>query len=170
MRLVLFAGLMGFVAMRMWPLASRTVSPYQEDPSSEAADVAMRSGLSHTPRRIGILAVVGLCTGILSGLFGVGGGFVIVPALVLVGGMAIHRAVATSLVVITLASASGVTSYLAARRPLALILTGLFVLGGIGGMGLGTRLSRKLSGPRLQKGVAVALVAVAAFIITQNLL
>jgi uncharacterized membrane protein YfcA len=40
----------------------------------------------------------------------------------------------------------------------------LFVLGGIGGMGLGTRLSRKLSGPRLQKGFAVA-----AFIITQNL-
>jgi hypothetical protein len=63
-----------------------------------------------------------------------------------------------------------VTSYLAAGRPLALLLTGLFVLGGIGGMGLGTRLSRKLSGPRLQKGFAVALVAVAAFIMTQHLL
>jgi uncharacterized membrane protein YfcA len=84
--------------------------------------------------------------------------------------MAMHRAVATSLVVITLVSAAGVTSYLAAGRPLALLLTGLFVLGGIGGMGLGTRLSRKLSGPRLQKGFAIALVAVAIFIMTQNLL
>jgi uncharacterized membrane protein YfcA len=168
--LVLFAGLMAVVAMQMWRLASRTVSPCQAEPSSEATDAAMQSRLPHTPRRIGILAVVGLCTGVLSGLFGVGGGFVIVPALVLIGGMAIHRAVATSLVVITLVSASGVTSYLAAGRPLALILTVLFVLGGIGGMGLGTRLSRKLSGPRLQKGLAVALVAVAAFIITQNLL
>ena len=167
--LVLFAGLMAFVAIQMWRLASRTVSLCQEEPSFEAADPAMRSGLPHTPHRIGILAVVGLCTGVLSGLFGVGGGFVIVPALVLMGGMAIHRAVATSLMVITLVSASGVTSYLAAGRPLALILTGLFVLGGIGGMGLGTRLSRKLSSPRLQKGFAVALVAVAAFIITQNL-
>jgi uncharacterized membrane protein YfcA len=37
-------------------------------------------------------------------------------------------------------------------------------------MGLGTRLSRKLSGPRLQKGFAIALVAVAIFIMTQNLL
>jgi len=169
MLLVLFAGLMAFVATRMWRLASRAVSPCQEEPSSEAAHAAMQSRLPHTPRRIGILAVVGLCAGVLSGLFGVGGGFVIVPALVLIGGMAIHRAVATSLVVITLVSASGVTSYLAAGRPLALILTGLFVLGGIGGMGVGTRLSRKLSGPRLQKGFAVALVAVAAFIITQNL-
>ena len=155
--LVLFAALMAFVAIRMWRLASRSISPRQSD-------------LPRTPRRAGILAVAGLCTGVLSGLLGVGGGFVIVPALVLVGGMAMQRAVATSLVVITLVSAAGVTSYLAAGRPLALILTGLFVLGGIGGMGLGTRLSRRLSGPKLQKGFAVALVAVAAFIMTQNLL
>jgi uncharacterized membrane protein YfcA len=120
MLLVLFAGLMAFVAIWMWRLASRTVSPCLEEPSSEAAGVAMRHGLPHTPRHIGILAVVGLCTGVLSGLFGVGGGFVIVPALVLVGGRAMHRAVATSLVVIALVSASGVTSYLAAGRPLAL--------------------------------------------------
>jgi uncharacterized membrane protein YfcA len=167
--LVLFAGLMVFVAIRMWRQVSLAVPPGQPAPPSEAVDAASRSGLPHTSRRIGLLAVVGLCTGVLSGLFGVGGGFVIVPALVLVSGMAIHRAVATSLVVIALVSAAGVTSYLAAGRPLALMLTGLFVLGGIGGMGLGTRLSRRLSGPKLQKGFAVALVAVAAFIMTRNL-
>jgi hypothetical protein len=168
--LVLFAGLMAFVAIRMWRTASRAILLLQPGPPSEAADAAIRSGLPHPPRRIGILAVAGLCTGVLSGLFGVGGGFVIVPALVLVGGMAMHRAVATSLVVIALVSAAGVTSYLAAGRSLALVLTGLFVLGGIGGMGLGTRLSRRLSGPRLQKGFAVALVIVATFIMIQNLL
>ena len=170
MLLVLFAGLMAVVAIRMWCTASRAIRPLQPEPSSEAIDAAIRSGLPFTPHRAGVLAIAGLCTGVLSGLFGVGGGFVIVPALVLVGGMAMHRAVATSLVVIALVSAAGVTSYLAAGRPLALLLTGLFVLGGIGGMGLGTRLSRKLSGPRLQKGFAVALVAVAAFIMTQHLL
>jgi uncharacterized membrane protein YfcA len=62
-----------------------------------------------------------------------------------------------------------IESYLAAGRLLALMLTGLFVLGGMGGMGLGTRLSRRVSGPKLQKGFAVALVAVAALIMTQNL-
>lgn len=117
-----------------------------------------------------MLAVVGLLTGVLSGLFGVGGGFVIVPALVLVSGMAIHRAVATSLLVITLVSASGVMSYVAAGRPLALTLAGLFVLGGVAGMMLGTRLGHRLSGPSLQKGFAVALVLVAAFIITKSVI
>jgi uncharacterized membrane protein YfcA len=112
---------------------------------------------------------VGLLTGILSGLFGVGGGFIIVPALVLVSGMAIHRAVATSLVVITLVSASGVLSYLIAGRPLEWLLTGLFVVGGIIGMTLGTQWSRRLSGPVLQQGFAVALAVVAAFVITRNL-
>lgn len=92
------------------------------------------------------------------------------PALVLFGGMAIHRAVATSLIVIALVSAAGVTSYLVAGRPLAWILTGLFIIGGIVGMGLGMRLSRRLSGPTLQKGFALALVIVAAFIMAQNLL
>jgi uncharacterized membrane protein YfcA len=112
---------------------------------------------------------VGLLTGILSGLFGVGGGFIIVPALVLVSGMAMHRAVATSLVVIALVSTSGVLSYLIAGRPLELILTGLFVVGGMVGMTLGTRWSRRLTGPVLQQGFAVVLVVVAAFVITQNI-
>ncbi|TFH31018.1 MAG: sulfite exporter TauE/SafE family protein, partial [Myxococcales bacterium] len=59
------------------------------------------------------LAVSGLSTGILSGLFGVGGGFVIVPALTLVTQLDIHRAVATSLFVIAIVSLSAVGSVLA---------------------------------------------------------
>ena len=96
------------------------------------------SGRLHlTSRCFAVLVVAGLAAGVLSGLFGVGGGFVIVPALVLVTGMGIHRAVATSLLVIALVSASGVASYLVAGRPLPLALTGLFVAGGVAGMELG---------------------------------
>ena len=93
--------------------------------------------LALTSRCFAVLVVAGLAAGVLSGLFGVGGGFVIVPALVLVTGMGIHRAVATSLLVIALVGASGVASYLAAGRPLPLALTGLFVAGGLAGMELG---------------------------------
>lgn len=63
----------------------------------------------------------------------------------LVGGLEIHRATATSLLVIALVSAAGVASYLYAGRPLDLDLTALFVGGGVVGMELGTRLGRRLS-------------------------
>jgi uncharacterized membrane protein YfcA len=165
--LVLFALLMLVVAVRMWRRAS--LAAEQTTPLSRACAREEHGQLILTSHCVWMLITVGLLTGILSGLFGVGGGFIIVPALVLVSGMAMHRAVATSLVVITLVSASGVLSYLIAGRPLEWMLTGLFVVGGIIGMTLGTQWSRRLSGPVLQQGFAVALVVVAAFVITRNL-
>jgi uncharacterized membrane protein YfcA len=115
-----------------------------------------------------LLAVVGVLTGVLSGLFGVGGGFVIVPALVLYSGMAIHRAVGTSLLVITLVSASGVASHLLAGREIPLDTTSYFVVGGVVGMLAGIWASRFLSGPALQRVFAVAIVAVAMFVILRT--
>ena len=117
-----------------------------------------------------MLVVAGLAAGVLSGLFGVGGGFVIVPALVLVTGMGIHRAVATSLLVIALVGASGVASYVAAGRPLPLALTAP-VRGRRAwrGWNSGTLLGRRLGGPGLQKLFASAMVAVAAFIVLKSL-
>ncbi len=170
--LMLFAGLMAVIAVRMWRLASRSTNASPPGSPHPMADGGSTSGVSALirSRHIRVLASMGLLTGILSGLFGVGGGFVIVPALVLVGGMPIHRAVATSLVVITLVSAAGVAAYLAAGRPLGLTLTGLFILGGIGGMAVGTKVGRSLSGPTLQHGFAVVLLVMAVFIITQSLL
>ncbi|MEZ5583016.1 MAG: TSUP family transporter [Candidatus Competibacteraceae bacterium] len=53
-----------------------------------------------------------MITGLLSGLFGVGGGFLIVPALVLVLSMPIHKAAATSLLVIAIISVAGVIAHL----------------------------------------------------------
>jgi uncharacterized membrane protein YfcA len=116
-----------------------------------------------------VLTAAGLVTGVLSGLFGVGGGFVIVPALVFVSGLDIHRAVATSLLVIALVSAAGVASYLAAGRDLPWESTGLFVVGGTAGMGLGTLAAGRISGPGLQKLFAAAMLAVAVFIVTKSI-
>lgn len=167
--LVLFAGLMAFVAVRLWRQGSAHArATLQRHVQHPGGNNASRRRVALVSRDAGILAGLGLATGVLSGLFGVGGGFVIVPALVLGSRMPMHRAVATSLVVITLVSAAGVTSYLIAGRPLGWSLIGLFVLGGIAGMGLGIQLSRKLSGPLLQKGFAVALVLVAVFILTKS--
>jgi uncharacterized membrane protein YfcA len=115
-----------------------------------------------------VLAAAGVVTGILSGLYGVGGGFVIVPALVLFSGMGIHRAVATSLLVIALVSAAALASYLAAGQRLDAGVTGLFVAGGVAGLAAGTWVGRALSPVHLQKGFAALVVAVAALVIARN--
>lgn len=113
---------------------------------------------------------VGLVVGFLSGLFGVGGGFLIVPVLLLITQMSIHRAVATSLLVITLIGMSGLTAAVISGRELPWITTGLFVLGGVVGMLLGRRLAARLAGPLLQQGFAVSVMLIGAAMLAAHLL
>lgn len=172
--LSLFAGLMVVVAIRLWQQASRPAIESAACPTTDhlvgptcQRDVA--GALILTSRCAVLLLIVGVLTGVLSGMFGVGGGFVIVPALVLFSGMSIHRAVGTSLMVIALVSVSGVASHLWEGRAISPTVTGLFVLGGIVGLFVGQWIGRWLSGPVLQKVFAVAILAVAAFVIVRNL-
>ena len=176
--LVLFAALMLLVASRMWLKATRTPEQIPALLNLDGASTVEpgptcrrdpEGTLRLTSRCFAVLVVAGVVTGVLSGLFGVGGGFVIVPSLVLITRMGIHRAVATSLLVIALVSGSGLASYLASGASLPLDLTSLFVVGGIVGMELGIRASRRLGGPGLQKIFASAMVLVAAFIVIKSL-
>ena len=109
----------------------------------------------------GVLFLAGGVTGVLSGFFGVGGGFLIVPALTFVTQLSIHRAVASSLFIISLIGVSGVVSALWHGRDIPLVLTGLFILGGLIGMFLGQRLARSVSVILLQKVFIVMIVLVA---------
>ena len=93
----------------------------------------------------------------------------IVPAPILFSGMAIHRAVGTSLLVITLVSISEVASHLYPGRTIPLDVTSWFVTGGVSGMLLGTQIGRHLSGPTLQKGFSLAILAVAVFVLYRTL-
>jgi len=172
--LLAFAGLMVIVAIRLWQQASHPVLPPAACPIPEQQDgpTCQRDAtgaLILTSRCAVLLLVVGVLTGVLSGLFGVGGGFVIVPALVLFSGMSIHRAVGTSLMVIALVSVSGVAAQAWAGRVIDPVVTSLFIAGGIAGLFAGQRIGRRLSGPALQKVFAVAILAVAAFVIVRNL-
>ena len=172
--LSLFAGLMVVVAVRLWQQSSRSMTEsakcatadHQDSPTCrrDAAGV-----LILTSRCAALLLIIGVVTGFLTGLFGVGGGLVIVPALVLFSGMSIHRAVGTSLMVVALVSVSGVASHLWAGRAISPEVTGLFVLGGVAGLFAGQWIGRKLPGPVLQKVFAVAILAVAGFVIVRNL-
>jgi uncharacterized membrane protein YfcA len=116
-----------------------------------------------------VLGALGLATGLLSGLFGVGGGFIIVPALVALSGMDMQRAIGTSLLVITLISAGGATSHLVAGRDLPLQTALPFTMGSIDGLLLGSVLAQRLGGPALRRVFAVAIVLVAAFVLASAL-
>ena len=172
--LMSFAGVMLIVAWRLWQQASRStpLRTHCTDASPDSGPTCQRDSVGSlilSSRCAMLLLIVGVLTGVLSGLFGVGGGFVIVPALVLFSGMAIHRAVGTSLMVISLVSVSGITSQVMSGQSISPTVTSLFVLGGIAGLFAGQQLGRRLSGPHLQKVFVVAILAVAIFVIVRNI-
>ncbi|HVZ41864.1 MAG TPA: sulfite exporter TauE/SafE family protein [Candidatus Kapabacteria bacterium] len=132
------------------------------------------------PALLAVTLLRGAAVGVLTGFVGVGGGFLIVPALVLLGNMPMKRAVGTSLLVIAINSASGFTGYMLQENirhrialtsiggyPLASYLT-LFTAIAIAGIGLGIWIGRRTNGGTLRRIFAIALVAMAAFIIAQN--
>ena len=171
-----FALLMLAVAVRMWWQASRRPDETRiicsgGDLDADNAGPVCRydSGgqLRFTSRCAARLALTGSATGLLSGLFGVGGGFLIVPALVLVASLPMRRAVATSLWVIAIISALAFASHLLAGARLNPALTAGFVGGGLGGMALGIVVGRRIAGPALQKLFAGMIVAVATFMLVK---
>ncbi len=116
------------------------------------------------------IAGLGLATGTLSGFFGIGGGFLIVPALMLATGMPIMNAVSSSLVAVTAFGLTTAASY-AWSGLISWELAGLFIAGGIAGGLIGTRSARLLSERRgaLNIVFAVVIIAVALYMLARNL-
>jgi uncharacterized protein len=152
--LALFALLMLVIALLMLKTRSRVGLP----------DVKM--DWSNMPAIVGL----GLATGTLSGFFGIGGGFLIVPALMLATGMPIMNAVSSSLVAVTAFGLTTAASY-AWSGLISWGLAGLFVAGGIAGGLLGTRSARLLSARRgaLNMVFAAVIIAVALYMLARNI-
>ncbi|MGB9988553.1 sulfite exporter TauE/SafE family protein [Massilia sp. SM-13] len=115
------------------------------------------------------LALSGATAGMLSGLLGVGGGFVVLPALRRYTDLSMQAAVATSLAVIALISAAGVAAS-AAGGTLAWSIALPFSAGALAGMLGGRALSARLSGPSMQIAFALLSALVAAGMIVKALL
>jgi uncharacterized membrane protein YfcA len=106
----------------------------------------------------GALAAIGLVAGVLAGLLGVGGGVVLVPALVLLLGFDQHVAQGTSLVVIAPAALAGSTvNY--RRGRFRLLDAVLLVAGGLAGAAIGSSMALGLQDASLRRLFAVLLVA-----------
>lgn len=169
-----FAGLMILIAARMaWQSMRLPQGPHEFEPPAPGEGPACQrdaGGALHLNTRCAmVLIVVGIFAGLLSGMFGVGGGFIIVPALMLFSGMSIQRAVGTSLLVITLVSLSGVASYLMAGQSIPPLVTGLFIAGGVAGLFAGQALGNQIPSHVLQRIFAVAIVVVGLFVMVQTL-
>jgi len=124
------------------------------------------------PRAHWKIAADGMLVGIVTGLVGVGGGFLIVPALVLLGGLAIHNAVATSLVIIALKSFSGFVKYVDVLDRLELrldwpVLTLMTALG-VAGSVAGAKIARGIPQQQLKRGFGAFLVVMAAYILAKS--
>ncbi len=114
-----------------------------------------------------LLAAVALAVGVLTGLVGIGGGFLIVPALVLLAGVPMKQAVGTSLLVIAMNTFSGYAGYATHTAVPWGFLLG-FTAVAIAGILAGTHLTRFVSQAQLKRAFAVFLVCVGAFILYQN--
>jgi uncharacterized protein len=152
--LALFALLMLVIAVLMLKTRSRIGLP----------DVQI--SWANTPAIVGL----GLATGTLSGFFGIGGGFLIVPALMLATGMPIMNAVSSSLVAVTAFGLTTAASY-AYSGLISWGLAGLFIVGGIAGGLIGTRSARLLSARRgaLNIVFAAVIIAVALYMLARNM-
>ncbi|MHC4976473.1 MAG: sulfite exporter TauE/SafE family protein [Planctomycetota bacterium] len=156
-QLIVFAVVMILAAHRMWK-KSKGVS---------ASEDSIRPSRSRV-----LIGVEGLGVGVLTGFVGVGGGFMIVPALVLLGGLPVRRAIATSLMIIALKSGVGFWKYLevlgGAAESVDWTLMGVFVAVGVVGSFVGKALNTRIKQAGLQRGFAVFLVVMACFILVKE--
>ena len=144
-----------------------------EEPSTAPGSTAPGQEPAARPtrdwRRAGKVLAAGLAVGFMTGFFGVGGGFVIVPALTLALGMAMPEAVATSLVVIAINSGAALLFRAgSAHFDWGLILP--FTVASIAGSLAGKQVADKLNARTLTRAFAVLLVAVAVYTGVQSVL
>lgn len=119
-------------------------------------------------RTAATLAAVGVVSGLFTGMLGVGGGFIIVPALAYFSELRMHSIVSTSLLVIALLS--GVTISVAWSQGMSASGPGaVFALAAVAGMLAGRRLAPRLSASVMQRLFAVACVCVAAMMLLRSI-
>lgn len=116
---------------------------------------------------LGLLVPVALAVGLLTGIVGIGGGFLVVPALVVLARVPMKQAVGTSLLVIAMNSAAGFAGYLGhVSLPWGFVAG--FTAVAAAGILAGTYLVRYVSPSALKRGFAVFLLLMGAFILYKN--
>ncbi|MBC7234760.1 MAG: sulfite exporter TauE/SafE family protein [Chloroflexi bacterium] len=129
------------------------IPPYTEFPSLEEPRLSLVA-----------MSYFGLALGFLTGLLGIGGGVLMVPALVYLVGLRTHKAAATSLAIIWLSSLIATITH-AARGNADLLLAIPLLLGGTAGLQLGVNLCNRLAGPQLRRYFSLVVLTASLIVI-----
>ena len=167
--LLAFAGLTVVAAVALL-LQSRDGEPHNDDEPGGMGGAGPVDTRSRTGRRAATAAkivVSGVAVGFLTGFLGVGGGFLVVPALVVVLRMSMTQAVGTSLLIIVGNSVASLASRFGALH-LDWGVIAPFALAAIVGTVVGKRIADRLSGAVLTRSFAVMLVAVGLFVAAES--
>jgi hypothetical protein len=153
-RLLMFGGIMLVAAVAMWRRGSRKSNVHE---------------IAATPRPAIEVIPIALIVGGLTGVLGVGGGFLIVPALAGVLALPMPEAAATSLAVIALNTASASAGFFSRHVAIDLRLMAMVTIAALAGMAIGLRIAPRYSHAALSRAFAVLLVALALFTIGKEL-
>lgn len=149
--------LLGFVPIMV--LAAGATWRRGRDPGADPYE-----GRACPPLRLGVDAVAGTLVGFLTGFFGVGGGFVIVPTLAVALHFPLRSAIGTSLIIVSTVSAAALAAHLAAGNTADVAVTIAMTLGCAAGAVGGARAAVRLPHAVLARGFAVLLVGVAVWL------
>lgn len=155
--LILFAVMMVITGLAM---LRKKPKPTQDDDTRSSANEP------ETSNDLPVLLVIGegLFVGGATGLVGAGGGFLVVPALVLFGGMPMHRAVATSLMVIALKSFAAFAGH-AAHVDIDFLLAAIVTAAAVVGSVAGSTISDRIPAAALRKGFALFVLVMASYVV-----
>lgn len=155
LQLALLAIVMLAAAASMF-LSARSDTRQSGQPAPESA-----------PQSLALLLPVALSVGLLTGLVGIGGGFLVVPALVVLARVPMKQAIGTSLLVIAMNSASGLAGYLGqVRMPWGFVFA--FTAVAAAGILAGAWLTRFVSQRALKRAFALFLLLMGAFLLYRN--
>ena len=159
-----FAALMVVVARRFYRQA-QSHNPAAEDVLQLAFIRPSTGKFIWTPVTASVLGGIGAFTGLMTGLLGVGGGFLIVPLMRRFTNLSLPGVVATSLFLIALVSSGGVINALNSGAQLPALETSGFVLAMVSGMLIGRTVSRRLNMRQVQMGFAGLLWALSTYLV-----
>ena len=169
---VLLLAFAGLTLVAAWRIAAECPSCTRSEASALREATADGAVLTRTrawaPGRVAKIVGAGTAVGFLTGLFGVGGGFVIVPALALVLGFPMPAAIGTSLLVIAVNTAVALAARVGAG-PIDWGTTLVFTAAATAGVGAGKRVADRLEPESMQRAFAALLVAVAVYTGTRAL-